>query len=849
MPLTSFFHHPIRGIGANLVFVSVLVSLLCATWFLLAASLSPHIHFNPPPVRFAKPPISNISDSFFSSDLFSPSETTLPNVPPGFTIVDVDGDSSIEFAIAAWLMRTSDTPSIVQITLIFNIALLSAQYNMWSASIRRQKKLLHSVLSVLHASSLLSWALASFQWPRLLDHLAPWMSEIWLSAVLHASALAGVFLYSLVCWSLSLHLLSDQTEIDSLNAQVAQPGVLSWAFLMKVFRAIAALAMQPRVQQLFRSIFLLFTISFLSSAPLSALWPSATSEFFGPELASFNLFISFMAAVALYTLYNLRSAMLAARDEWLALGWSARDMTYARWIASATVWWLLGACMLRGVTIVVNLLLCRETSSTLCSSWFDDWFVPLEWFGQADQMLPLLLRSLLSPSGVYLVDLLFRLLLLSISTSSDFLALDGLRLIDVQRRLAHVTEKLDSAEAAKGVASPSNGGFASPPTSLVGAPTPAAIMDSLRDVHSFVRDFLSDAAGLQTLMPSSNAVDAEERGRQRAFLQSVTLHLRAPVQSVIAMAKMMLQHAIAPPVTNSASGVSNGDVLQIRAALICAQNLLETLDNLISFCEIEDNVAPSPEKPSIPDLISMGPLSNLRESLDEALDTLGIRLSDKSIELLVLWEDPLVCLRWLLFLPLLFDVFTFLFTCSQVLPNRKVHLDHEKYTSILINLLTNAVQHCPTGSDLLVRVSLRPLSPAAIIGDLETCTLAIEIEDFGVGIAPEKIERVFEPFYSVTKRLKQQNSASADSDSDNEGASSPSSRKPATDASDSDATPTVKTRSLPARRGDSNTYFDGFCTSPSLTSGRRPRQKQASLRAPARLGAGLGCVHLGRCSF
>ena len=66
-------------------------------------------------------------------------------------------------------------------------------------------------------------------------------------------------------------------------------------------------------------------------------------------------------------------------------------------------------------------------------------------------------------------------------------------------------------------------------------------------------------------------------------------------------------------------------------------------------------------------------------------------------------------------------------------------VDRMRFTQALQNLLTNALQHTPTGG--VITLSLRA----------EEETVAIAVADNGDGIAPENISRVFDRFYRVDK--------------------------------------------------------------------------------------------------
>lgn len=70
--------------------------------------------------------------------------------------------------------------------------------------------------------------------------------------------------------------------------------------------------------------------------------------------------------------------------------------------------------------------------------------------------------------------------------------------------------------------------------------------------------------------------------------------------------------------------------------------------------------------------------------------------------------------------------------------NLEAKADREKVQQILINLLTNAVKFTARGGRLRVEG-----------GEFSTTQLFLRVTDTGIGIAPEMLERVFEPFVQV----------------------------------------------------------------------------------------------------
>lgn len=74
---------------------------------------------------------------------------------------------------------------------------------------------------------------------------------------------------------------------------------------------------------------------------------------------------------------------------------------------------------------------------------------------------------------------------------------------------------------------------------------------------------------------------------------------------------------------------------------------------------------------------------------------------------------------------------------SQCNASLQVLADAEKACQILINLVINAHRHTPTGGRISVRC------------DADEHSIFLSVEDTGVGIAPENLERIFEPFVQV----------------------------------------------------------------------------------------------------
>ena len=74
-------------------------------------------------------------------------------------------------------------------------------------------------------------------------------------------------------------------------------------------------------------------------------------------------------------------------------------------------------------------------------------------------------------------------------------------------------------------------------------------------------------------------------------------------------------------------------------------------------------------------------------------------------------------------------------------PGITVKADAEKLQQILINLLSNAVKYTPEGGSIDVRC------------DVTNETVSVHVRDTGIGIAPDRFDRIFDPFIQVGRAL------------------------------------------------------------------------------------------------
>lgn len=91
------------------------------------------------------------------------------------------------------------------------------------------------------------------------------------------------------------------------------------------------------------------------------------------------------------------------------------------------------------------------------------------------------------------------------------------------------------------------------------------------------------------------------------------------------------------------------------------------------------------------------------------------------------------------------------------LPSVSLQADPRRLRQILINLLSNAVKFTPHGGSITMEVGPSDLSiDGAAESGVEMAWLKFAIADTGIGIAPEHLKQLFQPFMQIDSRLNRQ---------------------------------------------------------------------------------------------
>jgi two-component system, sensor histidine kinase len=193
--------------------------------------------------------------------------------------------------------------------------------------------------------------------------------------------------------------------------------------------------------------------------------------------------------------------------------------------------------------------------------------------------------------------------------------------------------------------------------------------------------------GNRELKASNEAAEAASRAKS-AFLATMSHELRTPMNGVVGMTELLLNANLAAPQRRSVEVIRHS-----------ATSLLQILNDILDFSKIE---AGQLETESLP--------FDLRRTTDHALSVLQPQVEAKGLQLRMDWPDDL--------------------------PTAVVG-DPTRFAQIVTNLVGNALKFTAQGS-----VTLR----ARLAAGAPEPRFRFEIEDTGVGIAPDALPRLFQSF-------------------------------------------------------------------------------------------------------
>jgi PAS domain S-box-containing protein len=200
------------------------------------------------------------------------------------------------------------------------------------------------------------------------------------------------------------------------------------------------------------------------------------------------------------------------------------------------------------------------------------------------------------------------------------------------------------------------------------------------------------AARTQELAQARDAAESANRMKS-AFLANMSHELRTPLNAILGFAQLMERDTRIP-------ADRRGNLATINRS---GKQLLALINDVLEISRIEAG------------RLTLQPaICELHELLTGLAEVVDFRARNKGL-----------CMSM---------------TLAPDLP-RFIELDAGKLRQILLNLLTNAVKYTEQGG---IELSAK----AEIAGD--RATLQFSVQDTGVGIAAEDLQRIFQPFYQTT---------------------------------------------------------------------------------------------------
>ncbi len=214
------------------------------------------------------------------------------------------------------------------------------------------------------------------------------------------------------------------------------------------------------------------------------------------------------------------------------------------------------------------------------------------------------------------------------------------------------------------------------------------------------RDITLAKQAQEQMQAAMEAAEAANRAKSE-FLATISHEIRTPINAIMGMAGLLLDTPLDPQQRDWVQTIRYG-----------SEVLLSLINDILDFSKIESQKLELEETPfSLPQL------------MEELLDLMAAQAQSKDLEL-VAWVDP-------------------------TLPPALVG-DPNRLRQILANLISNAIKFTPQG-EVVVVVEAQEQDPQA-----QVQWVGFQVQDTGIGIPPEKQDRLFKPFSQVDSSISRQ---------------------------------------------------------------------------------------------